>query len=99
MEYNRVFLFSRRKSESWVNGHYVVGKEQSQILCHWNDRMEEVCLLWGWAGAVHSGDSYPTHFFRVKGQVQGLGMGWFLTWFPLKFTENNHVGEIVIWGL
>ena len=33
----------------------------------------------------------------IKGQVQGLG--WFLTRFPLKFAENNDVGEIVIWGL
>ena len=32
-----------------------------------------------------------------KGQVQGLG--WFLTQFPLKFTENNDVDEIVIWEL
>ena len=28
-----------------------------------------------------------------------LCLGWFLTWFLLKFTENNDVGEIVIWGL
>ena len=33
----------------------------------------------------------------IKGHVQGLG--WFLTWFPLMFAENNDVGEIVIWGL
>ena len=33
----------------------------------------------------------------LKGQVQGWG--WFLTRFPLKFAENNDVGEIVIWGL
>ena len=33
----------------------------------------------------------------VKVQVQGLR--WFLTRFPLKFAENNDVGEIVIWGL
>ena len=33
----------------------------------------------------------------LKGQVQGLG--WFFTQFPLKFAENNDVGEIVTWGL
>ena len=27
-----------------------------------------------------------------KGQVQSLG--WFLIWFPLKFAENNDVGEL-----
>ena len=32
---------------------------------------------------------------RLKGQVQGWG--WFLTRFPLKFAENNDVGEIAIW--
>ena len=37
------------------------------------------------------------YFSLLKGQVQGLG--WFLTWFPLKFNENNDVAEIVIWGL
>ena len=31
----------------------------------------------------------------IKGQVHGLG--WFLTWFLLKFAENKNVGEIVIW--
>ena len=36
-------------------------------------------------------------FFSIKGQVQGLG--WFLTQFPLKLTENDDVGEIVISGL
>ena len=30
----------------------------------------------------------------IKGQAQGLG--WFLTWFLLKFTESNDVGKIVI---
>ena len=30
----------------------------------------------------------------LKGQVQGLGR--FLTRFPLKFVENNGVGEIAI---
>ena len=33
----------------------------------------------------------------VKGQVQGWE--WFLTRFPLKFTENNDTDEIVIWVL
>ena len=35
--------------------------------------------------------------FGFKGQAQGLG--WFLTRLPLKFADNNEVGEIVIWGL
>ena len=33
----------------------------------------------------------------VKGQVQGEE--WFLTRFPLKLTENDDVGETVIWWL
>ena len=33
----------------------------------------------------------------VEGQVQG--QGWFLIRFPLKLTENDDVGETVIWGL
>ena len=39
--------------------------------------------------------SGPKRYTFFKGQVQGLG--WFLTWFPLKFAKNNDVGEIVIW--
>ena len=42
-------------------------------------------------------DLFCASLYFKEGQVQGLG--WFLTWFPLKFAENNHVGEIVIWGL
>ena len=38
-----------------------------------------------------------SHRRIFKGQVQGLG--WFLTQFPLKFAENNDVGETVIWVL
>ena len=56
-------------------------------------------------GDSQRGDDMATSD-SIKGQVQGWE--WFLTWFPLKFAENNDalkfaenndVGEIVIWGL
>ena len=61
-------------------------------LCGWS--LFADLYLWHVLPVCILGKSLLTSSCYFKGQVQGLG--WFLTRFPLKFAENNDVGETVI---
>ena len=82
-----------------ASGHYFCWPGRSW--CQWSlflstryELVSVVTISVGQVGVGASGHYFLALLTRVKGRVQGLGC--FSTRFPLKFAENNDVGEIVI---
>ena len=89
--------FSRPHSDSSIFGSELSASDMAA--CSWWFSVTQSELLTVQQFVVNHNGSTPFVLILcfLKGQVQGWG--WFLTRFPLKFAENNDVGEIVIWGL